>query len=528
MDDPKLDDLKLLVEVSQLFTVHDLEAVLRKAVDLAARAVGATNASLILYHDRRVDWQYIINIKEQQPEETPRIVNEILSRGLAGWVARNRQTAIIDDTRTDSRWHAITDYNERVRSALSIPLLQGQELVAILTLVHADPGYFTDHHRQVMTIIANQASVAIHNLRMLNRLEAQQNQLSTILHAIQDVLLVLNQDGDIILANEAAHQLLDAPKDESAVGKNILTLSHPDNTFQPIVTWLDSEARDLPFTFETHSQQFKKDFSGRIAEWTDNQQQTGFVITLHNVTTLRDLSRFKDEMLRLASHDLRSPLALIVGYADMISLDTPDPESPVHEHVEIIHNATTRMNALLEDLLRVEQIRQSPLELQEEVDPFKLVKIALVNMRHAAEVKRHTLESQVTQHHLSCVTVDPVLIRQAMENLIGNAIKYTPDGGVVTVYAYVEEHNFKFIVQDNGLGIPEDELPRVFDAFYRIRTPQHEGTAGTGLGLSLVRDVIERHHGQVWVTSQQGIGSRFGFSLPLAHQDDSSANRSNS
>lgn len=522
MDDTKLDDVKLLLEVSQLFTFHDLEAVLRNAVDLAARAVGATNASLILYYDGRVDWQYIINIKEQEPEEAPRIVNEILSRGLAGWVARNREIAIIDDTHADPRWHKITDYNEHVRSALSIPLIHHDELVAILTLVHTQPDYFTDHHRRLMTIIANQAAVAIHNLRIFKQLQAQQNQLSTILHAIQDVLIVINQEGDIILTNESARQLLGLPSGMTAIGQSMLHLVTVDDTLQPVVEWLRQPIPEIPFVFETHSQHFKRDFSGRIAEWTDNENQFGFVITLHDVTTLRDLARFKDEMLRLASHDLRSPLNLIVGYADMIALDTPDTASPVHEHIEIIHNATARMNTLLEDLLRVEQIRQSPLELQQQVDPFKLVKIALVNMRHAAEIKHQSLESQIRIHHPTCITADPVLIRQAMENLIGNAIKYTPDKGKIVVYAYTEEDCFHFIVEDTGIGIPQDELPRVFDAFYRVRTANHNETAGTGLGLNLVRDVIERHEGQVWVTSQPQEGSRFGFTLPLNTYPESS------
>lgn len=510
-----IDDLKLLVEVSQLFTLHDLDTVLRTAVDLAARAVGASNASLILYYDGRVDWQYVINIKEQEPDEAQRIVNEILSRGLAGWVMRHQQIALIEDTHNDPRWYVIQDYNEQVRSALSLPLIHRDELVAILTLMHPQPNYFTEHHRQLMIVIANQAAIAIHNLRMLNRVQAQEDQLNTILHAIPDVLLVLDHLGRIVLANRAALDVLGVPSETQTVGRNLLQMPLPDQTLQPVVDWIATQPDGVPLTFETHSQRLNKSYSGVISSWVDQQQKSGYVINLHDITTLRDLARFKDEMLRLASHDLRSPLALIVGYADMIALDTPDPNSPVHQHVEIIHNATTRMNALLEDLLRVEQIRSSPLELQEQVDPFKLAKIALVNMRHAAESKRHVLESRLNTLTEACITADAVLIRQAMENLIGNAIKYTPEGGKITVYTHLEGDAFHFEVEDSGIGIPEGELPHIFDAFYRVLLPDQQDIPGTGLGLSLVKNVIERHGGEVWVTSQLGVGSRFGFKLPL-------------
>ncbi|PJF21013.1 MAG: hypothetical protein CUN56_13240, partial [Phototrophicales bacterium] len=257
------------------------------------------------------------------------------------------------------------------------------------------------------------------------------------------------------------------------------------------------------------------DYQVTVSRWQNpNRSANGFVIVLHDVTKIRDLHRFKDEMLRIASHDLRSPLALIVGYADMIMLDLPKGDSPIPSYVESILRSARRMDNLLEDLLRIEQIRTSPLELHEQVAPQEMVDCAVQNCQPQADSKQIQFSLQADySNDLIYVVADRVLIRQAMENLIGNAIKYTFPSGQVTVYVKVDDERFHFIVEDNGIGIPQDKLQYVFESFYRV--PNAKGIQGTGLGLSLVKNVIEQHQGQVWVTSEENTGSMFGFWLPI-------------
>src|SRR5690606_14878808 len=147
--------------------------------------------------------------------------------------------------------------------------------------------------------------------------------------------------------------------------------------------------------------------------------------------------RFKDEMLQMASHDLRSPLALIVGYCSLIALETSE-DSAVHEYLSIIQRATERMKGLLDDLLRVEQIRNSPLELHEEVDIRELMNTVLNNLRPSIDGKAQHLEARLAVASVPGVVVNPVLIREAMENLLSNAVKYTPEGGRIVVNAYAQ------------------------------------------------------------------------------------------
>jgi signal transduction histidine kinase len=143
-------------------------------------------------------------------------------------------------------------------------------------------------------------------------------------------------------------------------------------------------------------------------------------------------------------------------------------------------------------------------------------------MRQEAANKHIIYDSQLKLNDNRTILADPVLIRQAMENLIGNAIKYTHEGGKVTVYADIDDGRFNFSVADSGIGISEEYLPYVFESFYRVPDTDFEAITGKGLGLSLVKNVIERHSGKVWVESRRGKGSTFGFWIPAREEDSQS------
>ncbi len=517
---PTFEDLELLAEVSQLLTLMNLDEVLQKVINLAAKAVGATSISLFLHEGQTVDWDHIFTARNLSLGESIPVVRRVLDEGLAGWVYRKKQGAIIFDTEEDDRWITFPDDTLSVRSALCVPFMRKEQAIAVVTLTHPDPHHFALYHLRLMTIVANQASVAIYNTQLFNRIQhlfdrikGQQRQLEGVLQAIGDVLIVLDDKGCVMMVNDAALSLL-GDADREINGQHLSKLAETDTAFAPIAEIINTGNKSTHWSLEVRSEVHQKDLQVTMSMWKDETRDiAGYVIVMHDVTMLRDLHRFKDEMLRIAGHDLRSPLALIIGYADMISLDTPDENSPVHEYLRVIHSSTERMNGLLEDLLRVERVRSSPLELHEETDLSKLVKVVLVNMRLAAEAKRQKFDSKLVLDGIPGIVADPVLIRQAMENLIGNAVKYTPEGGTVIIHANHKDGKFHFIVQDTGIGIAEEHLSRVFESFYRVR--ESAGQHGSGLGLNLVKTVIERHGGKVWVESEVGVGSRFGFWLPL-------------
>ncbi len=522
LQQPTFEDLELLAEVSQLLKVIDLDEVLQKVIQLVSKSVGAEKTSLFLQESQQVDWDHLITMRNLSGDEAFAVVSKVLDDGFAGWVVRQREGDFITDTLEDGRWIIFPDDPVPVRSVLCVPFIADDEVIAVVTLTHSEPQHFTDYHLRLLTIIANQASTAIHNAQLFHRVNAQQRQLQTILQAMQDIVIVVNEQGQLMLVNEVAQQFLDLEQRSDVLNRYLDEFVKVDSVLQPIADVIENESENEEevWTFRVRSERRQKDYQVRMAVWHDVRQGVdGYVIVMHDVTTIQDLSRFKDEMLRVASHDLRSPLALITGYADMVAMDTPEDNEYVHQYVDIIKSTTDKMGNLLDDLLRIERVRNSPMELHELIDPQQLIKLVIVNSKHSAQAKNQTIESELHLQDVPPILADPVLIRQALENLINNAIKYSAVGGRIRIQATYDEHKVYVSVQDNGIGIPQEHLGHIFETFYRV---EQEGNTeqGSGLGLSLVRNVIERHGGEIRVNSLVGEGSEFYFWLPLADKTE--------
>ena len=229
-----------------------------------------------------------------------------------------------------------------------------------------------------------------------------------------------------------------------------------------------------------------------------------------------DLGKLKSEMIRMASHDLRNPLNNIMGYVELLALSmsgqgtTPDQEL----YLDTLRRNTKAMRTLLEDLLTLERIESDRQNEWQSVDLFGLVLEVVESQRSSAALKNHTLNFECAED-TPMVRGSETQLRQAIANLVGNAIKYTPDNGVVEVHLGPKDKRLQFWVKDNGYGISPERQSKIFERFYRAREPGTDHISGTGLGLSLVKTVIERHGGHVWFTSEAGAGSTFGFWMPV-------------
>ncbi|MBZ0303444.1 MAG: GAF domain-containing protein [Anaerolineae bacterium] len=514
---PTLDDLRLLTEASQLLTSLDLETVMRQVIDLTSSAVGAAKASLFLHSDNQIDWEHIFLMRDLKPDESIMVLQTVLDEGLAGWVMRNRSAALVSDTETDTRWHVFPDDPHQPRSVLCVPFIYDDRVLAVLTLAHPETDHFNEHHRKLVQIIANQAAVAIRNAQLFQQTQAQQRQLEVILHALPEILFVLDSQGRILLISDGVPELLSgesAMEREDIIGQLLSEFageSQPGRLLAPAQRIIQcSQPQDEPWTFETRDDEHGRDYQVTMGRWQGGGQQThGYTLLLHDVTTLRDLHRFKDEMLKIVSHDLRNPLSLIISARDMLELDLPpvDAESEVPHYLEIIRQSTIRMETLLDDLMRTGTTNQR------QIDPEQLVRKVTERVRPLAERKQQVLEVSIDLENILGLVADPMLIGEAMENYLSNAIKYTPKKGRIIVRTYSQENRFYFIVEDNGIGIAAEYLPQLFEPYFR---PPDTVEHGYGIGLNLVKTIVERHRGRVWVESTKHVGSEFGFWLPLS------------
>ncbi len=508
-------ELDLLSEVSQLLTEFDMNRTLGRVIRRVATAVGATRAHLALHPNFEVDWRQIYYTDRLDPDRVFTAEVGGLDTGLAGRVAREGRGIIVADVAAEEHRDLANNNLKGVKSALAVPFIYNQDMMAVLTLYHPKPAHFTETHLKLVQIVTNQTAVAIHNARLENHVRSREHQFEAVLHAVDSMMLVLDTQGKVLMMNAAVARFLNLPEDSQNADLNLRDLAQDDTTFDFVQRVIESPGNENRWVFKARSERRKRDFDGLMSVWENVLQgQSGYVVMLHDVTTMLELDRFKNDMLRMASHDLKTPLALIAGYCAIMEMDIPEDLTGVRQHLTNVQKTVERMDNLLDDLLRFQKVQTSPLELHERLSVTSLLNTVLEHSQDVARRKGHRLVTDF--HHLpEGIIADPVMLREAMENLVNNAIKYTPDGGQITVRAFSEDSRFHFVVEDNGIGLGPEHMPRLFTSFYRAKQPGTERIEGTGVGLSLVKAVIERHQGDVWVESQLGEGSKFGFWLPL-------------
>ena len=225
-------------------------------------------------------------------------------------------------------------------------------------------------------------------------------------------------------------------------------------------------------------------------------------------------------MIRIAAHDLRNPLNIISGFSELL-LENEDIPGHERDQIEHIFRASGRMQTLVADILSLDRIERLQEGGYDRLNFAELVQQVFETFEVKAEHKTYSLE--LPDHPVE-VQGDAPQLREAISNFIGNALKYTPDGGSVTVRLTIEGEEAIFDVVDTGYGIPAEVQSRLFEPFFRVKDKETRNIEGTGLGLHLVKNIIERHNGTVFVHSVHGVGSTFGFRLHLdtASQDDQS------
>ncbi len=285
-----------------------------------------------------------------------------------------------------------------------------------------------------------------------------------------------------------------------------------------VIGVMDLETSHAGF-FDSETFEFLKLVSARLAVALENAQL--YEVSTRQLAELQELygrvsylERLKTDMIRIAAHDLRNPLTAIMGLTELI-LENHD--SLTLDHLELmrdIDKAARQMYKMTGDILSIQRIEQSAAEFRP-IDVVGIVQNVYNNALIHANRKRQTFELRIPSMSVS-VKGDEVQLREAIDNLVSNAIKYTPEGGRVCVRLLVDDsQQVRFEVEDTGYGIPENQQARLFQPFYRAKTAETRQIEGTGLGLHLVKNIIERHSGQLTVQSVYGKGSTFSFTLKI-------------
>lgn len=241
-------------------------------------------------------------------------------------------------------------------------------------------------------------------------------------------------------------------------------------------------------------------------------QFSGYIGTMNDVTERKEIDRLKDDLVSTVSHELRTPLSSLRGFVELLLQREFSPEKR-KQFLTIIHDESLRLTRLINDFLDLQRMasgRQMYAFETIDVTRFLQDRVALLSGESADQ----TLQLTITEP-LSPVRADVDRLHQVLTNLVSNAWKFSPPHSPVTVGAYQRGKDVVFSVKDHGAGIPADALPHLFRKFFRVDNRATREVGGTGLGLALVKEIVEAHYGQVWVESEVGLGSTFFFSLPI-------------
>jgi PAS domain S-box-containing protein len=395
-------------------------------------------------------------------------------------------------------------------SRICVPLRARGRTLGALTLITRAPGrsYGADD-LSVAQDLAAMTALAVDNARLTRKVEESADAAQVLTYVADGVALV-DQAGTIRLWNPAAEaitglassEVLGRAAGDAIAGWKALADQIPVGTASESV---EPEA----FPLET----------ARGERWISISGSDffgGIVYAFRDVTDARRLEELKADFVATASHELRTPLAAVYGAAQTLRRhDFALDEAGRNRFVSLIVDESERLNRIVNDILLANQLDAGRLHLVEEpFDAGDLVHRVVESAREhgAPEIRFETIVDESTPP----VAADRDRVRQVLANLVQNAIKYSPDGGLVEVGARPADSSVIFSVRDEGLGIPADEQSRIFEKFYRLDPEMTRGIGGTGLGLYISSELLERMDGRIWVESQEGVGSTFSFELPAA------------
>ncbi len=537
-----VDDLIALNDIGRTLTsTLDLDQILKQTVLLAQRSLRA-DVTLLWLVDRATLALELIAASGPGSELVTgyRMPTEC---GIAGYVVQTGEFYLSTDLTRDDRYypHVAELSGYEARSMLTVPVQVKGEIVGVMQALHQAVNWFNENDLHLAGPIVSSVGIAVENARLFDQIQKfnrhlehmvsertqqlteEQERTEAILRSMADALVVFDAENRILTANRVAEEMLDFRLSEMVgqkVGSQELVsplwrcVDQLSNNVDIVATALvdvPSAQPDSPLSIQAYSARVRNQIG----------QVIGTVITLRDITTLKEVERMKGRFLSGVTHELKTPLSVIQLQAgNLLRYQERLPPQKRNQLLNSIQTQAQHLEQLIEDILALSRLDGEVASASRRmVDLVELVDRVITHLRPLAEAKQIDLvwskpEGKVT------IWVNLSQIEQLLRNLIDNAIKFTPSGGKVEVQVLVEStaqkaENVRIRVTDTGPGIPAEYHDQVFDRFYRL-DPSHT-TAGTGLGLAIVKEVVEAHHGKLYLASQPGQGSTFLITLPLAN-----------
>ncbi len=421
-------------------------------------------------------------------------------------LARNRSPVILSNP---ARMPLLDlDDDDPIPGAILIVAIQHEQgYYGAIWLAYLEPHNFIDSEVRYIVTLAGQTALAATNSSLFGKAEIGRKRLAAILASTPDPILVLDHQDKLLLTNPVAAELLGIEHD-FGIGESIKGITDQ----QELIELLDG----APGGRSSREVKLKdgRVFLATASPVIAGEHQLGRVCVLRDISQLKEMDELKSDFVATVSHDLRSPLTLMRGYATMLEM-VGDLNDQQQNYVHKIITGVESMSHLVQNLLDLGRIEaevglkldmiSAPDIVSEVADSFKI-------RASQKKIKLHVLPPNQT---IPFISADKALLQQALRNLVDNAINFNQQGGNVWIRYTLEDGKIIFEVEDNGIGISPVDQQRLFEKFYRVESREKDKQGGTGLGLAIVKSIAERHGGDAWIKSELGAGSTFSLAIPI-------------
>ena len=500
----RLDGLSLLLEVGQAASVTlDLSKELPVVLERVLQASGARVARIVLLSVNGTPLSVIGHGASQGGLGG-------LDRALAMAARDVESPLIVEDVARAGIPVDLDIPDGPIKAAVVLPVRSEGEVSAVMWVGYGEVREFDPSELALLSTLASHTAVLVENARLFQSAEEGRRRLAAILASTIDAVVVTDRNDLIVLINPAAEQALGITGD-TAAGKRVDRVE-----WEPALATLF--AQHLPPEGALNKEVSLSDgrtlYASVSAILSAGGERIGRVSMMRDISHFKELDEMKSELVATVSRDLRAPLTFLRGYAMMLPM-VGEVNEKQRDHLDKILQGVDQMGKLIDDLLNLERI-EAGIGLERRPCHLGAILVEAVDSARAqVSVKGLTLNLEPAEK-VAVVTADAALLRQAITNLVDNAIKYTPSGGIVRVGLSVSETEAVIRVADTGIGIAASDQARLFEKFYRIKRRDSTDVPRTGLGLAVVRSAVEYHGGRVWVESELGKGSTFFISLPLS------------
>jgi two-component system phosphate regulon sensor histidine kinase PhoR len=440
-----------------------------------------------------------------------------LGQGMSGIVVRNDEVLVTGDVSSGDPRLAVPEFAyEGVQAMAMAPMHARGRVVGILSVMNHTPYEFEQDQIDVLRVIADQVGIALDNARLFERTKEQSSRLSAVLNSSGDAIVATDSRGQINLVNATTEVMFDLHATD-LIGLPLRNAPLHPKLREGLRRAMSHEAAgNTVFEVTLDDGRFLSAIVSPVyalPSLDGGQETEGWVMVIQDITHLREAEQTRVNFIQAAAHDLRNPLSVTLSSLKMLAKDLGEGSEFYREITDMGIRGLERMQDLIDSLLNLEHIQSGAGMQCRPIDVHELVERGVIDVQHNVQERSQRLRVEIPDD-LPVIMGDMHWLHRALVNLLGNANKYTPPDGEITVRAYVQENELYLEVQDNGPGIPPEAQTRLFERFYRVPTDDSQ-TKGSGLGLAIVRSVVEQHGGRVFVQSRVGQGSIFGMIFPL-------------